>query len=192
MAASPGRTRSEAARRAILEATRLELTERGYDKLSIDRIASAAGVGKQTVYRWYPSKSALVAEGVLHGHLLPVVVLPDTGDVRADVARWLGSLAGLGANSETAALIRATLAATAEDAVVAASYDEQVTAVTRSALLARLESGVAAGQVRPDAPVAVVVESLIGVVLFRLVTRREMGPEFVDDLVELVFGGIGT
>ena len=46
-----GRTRSEEARAAILRATRDELMANGYDKLSIDRVAAAAGTGKQTVYR---------------------------------------------------------------------------------------------------------------------------------------------
>ena len=65
-----GRTRSEEARAAILRATRDELTANGYDKLSIDRVAAAAGAGKQTVYRWYPAKSALVADCIIGGYLL--------------------------------------------------------------------------------------------------------------------------
>ena len=79
MSARPGRARSEAARHAILEATREELTERGYDKLSIDRVAAAAGVGKQTIYRWYSSKSVLVAECILLGYVFrPDLDAPDT------------------------------------------------------------------------------------------------------------------
>jgi len=189
--ARPGRSRSEASRLAILEATRDELVERGYDKLSLERIAAAAGVGKQTIYRWYPSKSALVAEGVLHGHLMDHIDLPDTGDIRADLTHWLMAFAGAGPESDSAALIRATSAATAEDETVAARYEEQVTVVVRTALRARLTAGMEVGQVRRDAPVTAVVESLVGTVLFRVLTRQPVSAEFVADLVSLLFSGIG-
>jgi AcrR family transcriptional regulator len=191
-AARPGRTRSEAARQAILEATRVELIERGYDKLSLDRIAAAAGVGKQTIYRWYPSKSALVAEGVLLGHLLPGAGIPDTGDLRADMTAWLLSLREISARSEGAALVRATIAATAEDETVALRFDEQVTAITRGELGARLRRGVAEGTVRGDVPVDTVVDSLVGIVLFRIITRQPLTPEYIDGLVELTFAGLGS
>jgi AcrR family transcriptional regulator len=191
-AARPGRTRSEAARQAILEATRVELIERGYDKLSLDRIAAAAGVGKQTIYRWYPSKSALVAEGVLLGHLIPGAGIPDTGDLRADVTAWLVSLREISERSEGAALVRATIAATAEDETVALRYDEQVTAVTRGELTARLVRGIADGSVRGDAPIDAVVDSLVGVVLFRIMTRQPLTSAFIDGLVDLTFSGMGS
>ena len=45
---------------------------------------------KQTIYRWWPSKGALVAECLLEGMLLPErLVPPDTGDIRADLIAWL-------------------------------------------------------------------------------------------------------
>ncbi|WP_405855881.1 TetR/AcrR family transcriptional regulator [Streptomyces sp. NBC_01515] len=62
-----GRTRSESTRQAIPEATRDEPAAGGYDKVPIDRIATAAGAGEQTVHRRYRSKSELVAECILEG-----------------------------------------------------------------------------------------------------------------------------
>src|SRR6201995_2352035 len=50
-----GRRRNEAARAAILTATVDLLRDRGLDSLTIDAIAQAAGVGRQTIYRWWPS-----------------------------------------------------------------------------------------------------------------------------------------
>lgn len=182
----PGRARSESARLAILSATRDELTRNGYDKLSIDRIAAAAGVGKATIYRWYPSKSALVAEGVLEGHLMPTPPVPDSGDVRADMATWLSALAELDVHSDGAALIRATAAATAEDDEVARRYDEQVTAVARSAVSGLLRRGIAAGQLDSAAPVDTIVDLFISIVIFRILSRHSITRELIADMVELL------
>src|SRR5580765_1890062 len=56
----PGRPRSEKARRAVIKST-LELLERnGFNDLSIEAVASRAGVGKATVYRWWANKAELV------------------------------------------------------------------------------------------------------------------------------------
>jgi AcrR family transcriptional regulator len=182
----PGRARSESARLAILAATRDELTRNGYDKLSIDRIAAAAGVGKATIYRWYPSKSALVAEGVLEGHLMPTPPVLDTGDVRADMATWLAALAELDIHSDGAALIRATAAATAEDDEVARRYDERVTAVARSAVSDLLRRGIDAGQLAPDAPIDTIVDLFISIVIFRILSRHAITRDLIDDMVALL------
>ncbi len=87
------RRRSEKSRKAIVTATRALLLERGFDKLSIEAVAARAGVGKQTIYRWWPSRHALVADVVLEDadRILRPVVAGD--DVAADVCRWAVELA---------------------------------------------------------------------------------------------------
>lgn len=182
MTTRPGRPRSEASRLAVLAATRAQLAESGWDGLGFDRVARAAGVGKQTVYRWWPTKAALVAELLLEGGLLPARPVPSTGDVRADLATWLRSVGRVEDDQEAVAVLRAIVAATAEDAGIAARYDEQVTTVARDQLVARLDAAVASGELpagtRPD----VVAEAVIGVVLYRLVTRRRLDGTAADDL----------
>lgn len=61
---TPGRPRSEAARRAILEAAYSLVIARGYQQVTMAEIAAAAGSGKQTIYRWWPSKPALVLDAL--------------------------------------------------------------------------------------------------------------------------------
>src|SRR5271156_5549024 len=86
-----GRPRSPEAQQAILEATEGLLRERGYAGLSIDEVARRAGVSKRTIYRWWPSKGALVAEafaesaGLRHRDV-------DTGRVRDDLIGYLQQL----------------------------------------------------------------------------------------------------
>jgi AcrR family transcriptional regulator len=56
----PGRPRSEASRAAILDAAYWQTLERGYANVTAESIAKAAGAGKQTLYRWWPSKAAVI------------------------------------------------------------------------------------------------------------------------------------
>src|SRR5215213_4705504 len=63
--ATAPRRRSEKSRVAIITATRELLLERGFDGTSIEAVAARAGVGKQTIYRWWPSRPALVADVLL-------------------------------------------------------------------------------------------------------------------------------
>src|SRR6516164_6948275 len=62
-----GRRRNEAARDAILDAAFRLLSQPATEPLTIDVIAAEAGVGRQTIYRWWPSKGAVVADAMIRG-----------------------------------------------------------------------------------------------------------------------------
>ncbi|MCP2258834.1 transcriptional regulator, TetR family [Streptoalloteichus tenebrarius] len=68
--------RSERSRQAILTAALDLVVEIGYRKMTIEAIAARAGVGKQTIYRWWPSKGAVVFDAIL------ALSQGDTGDTR--------------------------------------------------------------------------------------------------------------
>ncbi|WNG86094.1 TetR/AcrR family transcriptional regulator [Mycobacterium sp. ITM-2016-00317] len=87
------RRRSEKSRVAIIDATRRLLMERGFDKLTIEAVAARAGVGKQTIYRWWPSRHALVADVLLEDADRILRPVDHTGDVVADVSAWAITLA---------------------------------------------------------------------------------------------------
>src|ERR1017187_1999931 len=82
----PGRPRSEQSRQAILGST-LKLLRRqgGYPDLSIEAIAADANVGKATVYRWWPTKAALVADAFL-ASADQELRFPDTGSIQNDMS----------------------------------------------------------------------------------------------------------
>ncbi|MER7773150.1 TetR/AcrR family transcriptional regulator [Kitasatospora sp. NPDC096140] len=66
-----------------LDAT-LELAVRdGYAKVTVEGITQAAGVGKQTIYRWWPSKAAVILEA-LNDRTGPFSGVPDTGDITVE------------------------------------------------------------------------------------------------------------
>ncbi|MEU9288985.1 TetR/AcrR family transcriptional regulator [Streptomyces sp. NPDC048275] len=84
--------RSEKSRRAIFDAALALVGEVGYPKTTIEGIAARAGVGKQTIYRWWPSKAAVLLDAFLDLGVQSAreagqeaYELPDTGDLAADL-----------------------------------------------------------------------------------------------------------
>ena len=58
------RIRDEAARRRVLDSARTLVCDLGPRVVTVDAIAAAAGVGKQTIYRWWPTKSAVLMDAL--------------------------------------------------------------------------------------------------------------------------------
>ncbi len=90
--ANPPRRRSEKSRTAIVTATRELLLERGFDGLTIEAVAARAGVGKQTIYRWWPSRPALVADVMLEDADKILASVEHTDDLSADLVGWVRKL----------------------------------------------------------------------------------------------------
>ena len=89
---STPRRRSEKSRKAIVSATRELLLERGFDGLTIEAVAARAGVGKQTIYRWWPSRPALVADVMLEDADKILASINHTDDLSADLVGWVRKL----------------------------------------------------------------------------------------------------
>src|SRR3979411_2506342 len=70
----------------LLAVTLRLLQEHGYDRLTVDEVASAARASKATVYRRWPSKPERVCASFIEG-VRQVAVPPDTGTLRGDLLR---------------------------------------------------------------------------------------------------------
>ena len=80
--------RATRVRSAVLDATSMLLSEVGYDQLSVEAVASRAGVHKTTVYRRWPTKPELIAEAALV-QAAEAVPIPDTGTLLGDLQTLL-------------------------------------------------------------------------------------------------------
>ncbi|OCB25617.1 TetR family transcriptional regulator [Mycobacterium malmoense] len=100
------RRRSEKSRTAIVTATRELLLERGFDGLTIEAVAARAGVGKQTIYRWWPSRPALVADVMLEDADKLLAAVSHTGDLAADLVGWVGKLVASLTTARGSAMLR--------------------------------------------------------------------------------------
>jgi AcrR family transcriptional regulator len=103
---SPPRRRSEKSRMAIVTATRELLLERGFDGLTIEAVAARAGVGKQTIYRWWSSRSALVADVMLEDADKILASMDHTDDLAADLVGWVRKLAATLTSARGSAMLR--------------------------------------------------------------------------------------
>jgi AcrR family transcriptional regulator len=188
-----GRPRSPVVHAAILDATRSLLVQNGYADVSMDRVASHAGVGKQTLYRRWPSKAQLVAEAVMDAYQEGgSFELPDTGDVATDLRDWLHRNANTLAPPENAALVRALAAAAADDPHAGEALYRQLTGPQHDAVIQRLRRGTDAGQIRADADLEAVADALIGTILYRVLARPTTGEPVghFDGLIDVLIAGV--
>jgi AcrR family transcriptional regulator len=161
-----GRRRNDAAKDAILDAAFRLVSAPKPEAVTIDAIAAEAGVGRQTIYRWWPSKGAVVAEALAR-HARVVVPERDTGSFAGDLAAFfVDSFAGL-ENQGLASRLRQIVAEAQHDEHVARLFAD-FTAVRRAALRALLERGQAAGELAADADLDMLVDMAYGVLYYRL------------------------
>jgi AcrR family transcriptional regulator len=113
------RRRSEKSRAAIFAATRELALERGFDKLTIEAVAAKAGVGKQTIYRWWPSRAVLVADVLLEDFGSMDLAVPSSGNLTADLIAWARALARSLTTGDFSTSLRILTASAMEDAQTA-------------------------------------------------------------------------
>jgi len=180
--------RSERSRRAILTAAMELVREVGYRKLTIEAIAARAGVGKQTIYRWWPSKAAVVLDGVLAAvnedpHDLS---LPDTGDVAADLRGVVRAIVAELDDPELSGTTRALTVEMQDDPEFAEMVRERLLGPQLRAIADRLRAAQEAGQLRADVDPAVAVELVIGPLYHRWLLRTApLTPDYADTVTGL-------
>ncbi|NJQ00136.1 TetR/AcrR family transcriptional regulator [Streptomyces zingiberis] len=179
--------RKERSRQAILAAARALIAEEAYEKVTVEAIAARAGVGKQTIYRRWPSKSAVVFAALLalsEGVDGQSVALPDTGDLEADLKAVMRATAQEFADPSFDRLIRALNTEIANDAVLAAEYREKLAQPLDEAKKARLRGAQAVGQLRTDADLDLVLEVLYAPLFQRWLHRSgPLDAAYADSLV---------
>jgi AcrR family transcriptional regulator len=188
-----GRRRSERSHNAIIRATQELLVELGYRKLTIEAVAARAGVGKQTIYRWWPSRAALVLEAYLAGS--DTVSLPpqDSGSTREDVGALIGWLAAVLAEPTGGRVVAGLVGDLQHDPELAKGFQQDVVPARRQAMLAALERGRERGEIRADADLALAVDTLHGAVFYRLLLSGEpLDAEFAERVTDQVLDGLAA
>jgi AcrR family transcriptional regulator len=182
--------RNERSRRAILDATVSLVGELGYDRVSIEAIAKRAGVGKQTIYRWWASKGAVVLEA-LNDRLATVVDFPDTGDIVEDLRTQMRGVTQLFGTTDVGPLYQGLLAAAQSDPALSRAHLEQVIKPATVAGHERIARAQERGEMRADADRQEMIDMLYGAIYYRLILHtRPLEPEQIDAALNIAFQGL--
>ncbi|MGA2827239.1 MAG: TetR/AcrR family transcriptional regulator [Streptosporangiaceae bacterium] len=186
--ARPGRKRSEEARQAILAAA-LELTaEAGYARLTIDGIAARSGAGKQTIYRWWPSKDDVLLEAGA-GQADLHVPIPDEGSYRADLRAFLTASFALGRRRQLTDVLRALMARAQIDDAFGQRFRTAFLQRRRDALAVILDRAQARGELPAGVPAGTIADIVFGVIWYRLLaTGQALDNKLADELTTVLAG----
>ena len=186
-----GRTRDEAARTRILDAT-FELVGSGQPgQVTVDQIATHAQVAKQTIYRWWPSRTAVVLDALVEASL-QATPFPESSDVRNDFERHLRSVITL-FNSPTGRIIRELVADSQSDPTIADEFRDRFWAPRRELSRARLAAAAQQGVLRPDLDIELVLDTIYGPLWLRLlVGHQPLQPRHATRVLDAVWSGIAA
>ncbi|WP_305788495.1 TetR/AcrR family transcriptional regulator [Symbioplanes lichenis] len=163
-----GPKRDPHAQQAALAAAEELLTEIGYHRVTMERIAERSGVAKMTLYRWWPNKAAVITDAV-RDRLAPAST-PDTGsvaeDAREQLAALMTTLTRYGDASVTAAAMSSRGEAGREDLrdILHPWYESFTTLLDR---------GIERRQLPDRFPVTLTAHAWLGYVIYRVVFLQE-------------------
>jgi len=169
---APHRRRSETSRRAILDASLDLCAELGYGPVTVEAIAARAGVSKKTIYRWWPSKGAVVLEA-LDDVANPAADFPDSGDLREDLVTQMdGLVRQLLSDRRFGRALTGLIADTQHDPQLARGLDDDLFRPRVEDARRRLVKARDARQIAPDADPDLVIELLYTPLYYRLLLHQ--------------------
>lgn len=185
-----GRPRNEGLRRTILRAAADLLEERGVDGVTIEAIAERAEVGKQTIYRRWASRAAVLVEAFLSQDDATGGV-PDTGSLRKDLAIFASGLADSAGRDSLRRSVAGLVSASHTDAEVGRLFRERFVAPSRAVLRQVLERANGRGELHPDLDVEVAIDALLGAVWYRaLISGGRLDDTYAESLAVTLTSGI--
>lgn len=164
---SPGRPRSARSHQAMLQATLELLAEVGFEAMSIEAIASRAGVGKTTIYRRYGSKAELVADAI--ESIREEIIIPDTGSLWGDMNALIQNAAQISLNPlgrQTVAMIISSASSNAEFAQI---YWTKYLQPRREAFAIVLERAKVRQEIEPNLDPGLVFDTMSGIMLYAMI-----------------------
>lgn len=171
----PGRPRSDKSREAILDATRKMLMHTPLRDISIEAVAKRAGVGKTTIYRWWPHKAALVMEAFMAQpglqNILPTT--PDAGEaLKVQLEKLIRQLRG-----QNGRIVANIIAEAQAEPEALRLLNENFLNERVNNLRNHLQIGKSEGLFNPQLDTEMAIDQLLGPVFYRLLTN----PDALDD-----------
>ncbi len=166
-----GRRRDPNTQQSILEATRELLLEVGYSQITIEGVAARAGAGKATIYRWWPTKGALVLEAAEES--ISIGRVPDTGDTRQDLSIATQQLISTFSDHLAGIVIFAVTANLDDDPTMAMTFRDTVVYPWRRSAAEAIQRGINRGDFSLDTDIQFTLDVIVGVVFQRTLTLAQ-------------------
>lgn len=186
----PGRPRNTAHDAAIVQAAQELLARSGYNSLTIDSVASLAGVGRPTIYRRWPSKAALVI-GALGENVAEAEDVPDTGSLREDLLTIRQKQLQLLSSPEGQKVLPGLAADMADHPELHPRFHQRYVAPWRRAVERAIKRAVSRGDLPVGTDDRLIADVLTGPLIFRvLFANEDMDQSSLEPAVDLVLAGL--
>lgn len=194
--ATPGRPRDPEVDRRISQAVLDVFGEAGWAGFSMESVARRAGVGKASLYLRWSSKDAMLTDALTTR--LGRVTDVDTGTLRGDLTHLAVQMLELYTGPEGRAALRLHLEAGTIPGV--SEYYEDIRRSAALAARAVVRRGITRGEVAPDTPVTLLLDTLAGgAMMHALSTPPALKPALARDvqthaerLVGFLLGAVGA
>ncbi|PZV14324.1 MAG: TetR family transcriptional regulator [Pseudanabaena sp.] len=164
---SLGRPRSDKSHQAILQSALALLAEVGFDAISIEAIASRAGVGKTTIYRRYSGKAELIADAI--ENIREEVLIPDTGKLESDIDTLIEKAAQISLNSLGRQAVSMIISSASSNPEFAQIYWSKYLQPRREAFDIVIERAKSRNEVSQDLDSGLVFDTMSGIMLYALI-----------------------
>jgi AcrR family transcriptional regulator len=184
-----GRPRDQATRQRILKAALDLMNETAFAQVTAEAIAERAGASKTTIYRWWPNKAAVLIEAFREA-IAPELPLRNTGsldeDLTTQVRNFARVLSGRGGR-----MLRSFIVAARSDPEVAHAFRSIWSDPRRAEAKEMLRQKQGNGQLRVDADLDLVLDSLYGPLYYRFLVKNEPpSQKYAEALVALLVQGL--
>jgi AcrR family transcriptional regulator len=186
-----GRPRSDTAvsHVAIMDAVYELLKEKPVRDLTMEAVARRAGVGKPTLYKWWPSKAALIM-AMFHERLVGKLESPKVGTaeeaIRAKMRRLINEFNGLFGK-----VVADLIAEGQSDPAILREFYERHISLRRASAVADIERGKAAGEFSAETDSELLVDAVVGPVYYRLLLRfAPLTEKYATALIDQVLLGV--
>lgn len=165
-----GRPRSVESEQAILAAAWTLLQQSNVRRISIEAIAREAGVGKTTIYRWWPSKAAVIVDAFL-AQVETVLPFPETETAAEALARQMGRLVQV-FRGDVGRIVAEIVAEGQYDPGALESFRDRFLAPRRDAARQVIVQGIESGEFDPKLDPDLAMDILYGPIYYRLLAQH--------------------
>lgn len=170
----------------ILAAVAQALTEHDYAQLTIEDVASRAGVGKSTIYRWWKHKSDLVLD-CFKQHTASVFELDFQQSLSTNLEQQLIKLT----HALQQPVGRALLAVMAQNRETAGEFFKQYLLPRRQQTRELIQVAIERGEIRADYPFEMMLDTLYAPIHYQILFFNAVPDHnYIQDLVAFVLAPV--